>query len=309
MDLPSPSDVDARHVVLVIAHGLHGELPPLDDLPNLKSMRRLGMSIDRCATGARSPLETLLLAGEDGGLAGAALRGGRRLLQVLPWRPAGWVAERTRGAHCAVVENRLDDGTRSWEDLMEAAPQVVTGGHSGGDGAGAHHDTLELAGILRERVIPRFPGRSTMVQTGTDPLQAWLTWVSDAFLRGLWYASSRWTGGLVGVLCHPAPGLLARHDPEGGYEDGLAVIDDLIGRLLVLSEHRELDGAAVILCGDGGNSSPAEHSRDPHVTTPVLMAGAGIDTGRRDGGMELADVGRWLREMAAAPASPGMPRS
>ncbi|HEX6989651.1 MAG TPA: hypothetical protein VF282_09320 [Bacillota bacterium] len=298
--LPPPSTLDARHIVLVIAHGLQGDLPPLNDLPNLQTMRRLGISIERCATGGRSSLETLLLNGTGGGLAGASARGGRGCLQVLPWRPASWVARRTSGAHCSIVDDRLDDGTGTWQGLMEAKPQVVSGGDGG-----------DVADFLRDNVLPRFPGEPTMRHAGTAPLEAWMTWVSDAFLRALWYASSRWPGGVVAVLCHPAPRLLARHDSEGGFLDGLAVVDDLIGRLLVLSEHRELDGSAVILCGDAGAAAPGQGDaalREGDAaggTVPVLMAGGGIERGRLTPSADLVEVGRWLRELAATPAGGG----
>src|SRR5690606_16906875 len=154
-----------------------------------------------------------------------------------------------------------------------------------------------------DNVLPRFPGAPTMLQTGRPPLESWMTWVSDAFLRALWYASSRWPG-VVGVLCHPAPRLLGRHDPAGGFLDGLSMVDDLIGRLLVLSEHRELDGSAVILCGDGGGAEPGSGD-GRQVTVPVLMAGGGIEASRTRSSLDLADVGRWLRQLAATPAGPG----
>lgn len=290
MDLPEPAAVEARHVVVVVAHGLRDDLPPLDDLPNLKSMRRLGFVVEPCVVQGRAPLQALLLDGDAGGLAGAAARGGRRLLLVLPWRPAAWVAAGVRGPHCAVVEERLSTGTRSWDDLLEAAPQVLGGAEPGVE---------DVAEFLRRNVIPRFPGMSTRLQEDAEPLQAWLTWISDAFLRGLWYASARWPGGVVAVVCHPAPRLLAEQGGPDGYLHGLAVIDDLIGRLLVLSEHRELDGSAVILCGDAGISGPDPDQPAGGASTPVLVAGPGIESGRLPGGTGIEEIGGWLRELAA----------
>lgn len=299
MDLPPPSAIGARHVVLVIAHGLSGPLPPLDDLPNIKTMQRLGLSIERCETGGRPPVETLVLDG-GGGLAQAAARGGRRLLQVLPWRPAAWVAARTRGPHWSIVEDRLDENAGTWDDLALADPRLVV------EGAGEPGGDDGVADLLRQRVVPRFPGALTMMQGDMGPLEAWMHWVSDAFLRALWFASARWDQGVVGVLCHPAPRLLARRDPEGGYARGLDMVDDLIGRLLVLSEHRELDGSAVILCGGGDGAGDDAAGRGASgATVPLLMAGAGTEPRRLAGPVDLDRVGRWLRELAAAGGSAG----
>ncbi|HEY8449060.1 MAG TPA: hypothetical protein VIL95_01135, partial [Bacillota bacterium] len=240
--------IASRHLWIIIVHGLAADTEPVlnvSALPNFRTIERMGMRVERClpdtGSSAAQALATLLFGAPSGepegkdGLAAVAARAGRVVFQLLPWQPDRWIAERTRGSSWSIVENRLDQRAADWRDVLAGEPELLA--DPDGD--------AELAAFFRDRIVARFPGRATMMREVSDGqlsdgLASWMEWAGDAFLRSIWYLSSRASGGLLGLLTYPAPALLAERDGVAGYRQGLQALDDLLGRLLLLREHEDL---------------------------------------------------------------------
>lgn len=283
----------ATHVWVVVVPGLSvdGSLDlGFAELPNWHTIQRLGLRVDRCWLNHDSRRENLrdLLFTPDQPLSQAAAAAGRKVVQVLPLRDDRWVADETTVPHWSIIEEKLDVTTRDWMDLGSGKPQFISRGPVADDDNDYFH----------YRILGRFPGIATQL-SGIDALSAWMKWAADAFLRSVWYASARADKGVFGLLVYPAPVLFQEHFGESGYERGMDLTDELLGRLMQLRENPEMSDSVVVVCSDQGYAAPgAEDDESPPV--PVLVIGPSIDEGLVVEDAGVSEVAQLVQHIAGS---------
>lgn len=290
----------ATHVWVIIAHGLSAggsSNNGFADLPNFRTIQRLGVYVRQCHLRSSDPsdnLRSLLLHPDpDDGLPGPSLSqlaadAGRQVVHVLPWRQDRWIAEHTEGNHWSIIEASLDHNTIQWEDLLNGRPQFISNGRT----------TEEDSRYFQQRVIGRFPGPATRAQE-VDAISAWMEWVSDAFLRSVWYASARSDSGVFGLLTFPAPGLLSHHYGHEGYDFGLELFDELLGRLLLLRGNPEMADSILVVCGD---HDPTAGEEPPHNgNVPLVITGPQYEDGLSFAEAAWEEVALILRRLVQQP--------
>lgn len=299
MALPTACQQGATHVWIIIAHGLaaHGSSRNgFADLPNLRSIQRLGLHISRLQLADSDPQHNLrsLLFGEElgaGSLSQEAASAGRVVVQVLPWRHDRWIADQTPVPHWSIVEDRLGSTTTGWDDLVEGKQEFVSKGPI----------AAEVADYFNHRVLGRFPGDATRM-AGEDALTAWMRWAADAFMRSVWYASARSTTGVFGLLTYPAPALLAGHYGPPGYDRGLELFDDLLGRLMMLRENPEMSDSVLVVCG--AHAHPDSGAAPDEVSiVPLVAVGPQIEEGTKIKEAQWQDAAIFLRRLAGTPVA------
>lgn len=301
----------ARHVIWVVAQGLGaGSLDfydsddggPTVETANMKAMARLGTRVRHCTGLDRQDpghsVAYLLSSGRagDGSNDAAAVRrqagddwlprqASRRekmWLSLLPHAELDWVVQANDDLPRCELAVNLPSPTGTgmqWRDLMTAAPRVWVNNLDDGE---------EMQSFVW-RIIERFPGAATQRRHGDaadGPMDAWLEWLGDAFLRSVWYSLPR-SSGMLAFLYHPGPEWYGRQGGEAGYRRGVEAVDDLVGRLMVLQDHDQVGGdMLLVVSGDYAWPGAGENQ------VPVLVLGPGGGSGRWVEHCSLADVTR-----------------
>lgn len=284
--------VRADHIIVVVAHGLSltGSSRRLaNEAPNLNTMVRIGRRCtlgEGCAPFSSNGLRELLLQ-PDNLFAGASANAYLSSL-VIPWAGDAWLADHAAATAWSIVETGLRDWRGSWSDLFSAAPTLETA-----------PEFDEAADFLTAQILNRFPGEATRIRSAiadeaTAVADAWLVWITEAFLRNVWFASAR-SDRTFNVLIHPAPALLSRSMGEAGHRLGLAHLDALAGRLQMLLEHPLFADSLLLLVGDFVDPvyvEAAVGAVDPNV--PCLMLGQAVD-GLPPADLRFRDLAAWLQ--------------